>query len=482
MKLRAVIFDMGGTIETYGYTPEMRLKATAGIQQMLKDAGVDLGLPDEALLEVITTGLRRYHKFRLNSMVELPPQKIWREYIFAGYSFDPIKLAEIAEDLTLYIETRFYYREMRPEIPAVLQAIQQMGLKIGLISNVSSRGQVPTNLEKYKIKQYFDPIVLSSEYGIRKPDPSIFHYAARLMNVPTSACAYVGDRIIRDILGARKAGFHLAVQIRHDFAHGEEDYGATPDAVISSMTELLDILRADLARPEVVPLTQIRAVLFDAGDILYYRPKLGNKFGDFLTELGFDPKKDHTEEKEVLAQQAFRGFIDQDTYHIAYLRMLGINDPDQIQCGKRILEEENLDVVFFEGVRDTLITLKQRGYLLGIITDTANTVCAKLSWFERGGFGHVWDSIISSKEVGIQKPEPEIYNAALRQLGLQAGQAVFVGHRISELNGARAVGIKTIAFNYDKGACADFYIEKFADLLEVPIVAVKRSDLLAETR
>jgi len=482
MKLRAVIFDMGGTIETYGYTPEMRLRATAGIQQMLNGAGVNLGLSDEALLEVITSGLRRYHKFRLHSLVELPPQQIWGEYILAGYLFDPTKLAEIAEELTFYIETRFYHREMRPEIPAVLQAIQQMGLKIGLISNVSSRGQVPTNLEKYRIKQYFDPIVLSSEYGIRKPDPSIFHYAARLMNVPTSACAYVGDRIIRDILGARKAGFHLAVQIRHDFAHGEDDKGATPDAVISSMTELLDILRADLARPEVVPHTPIRALLFDAGDILYYRPKLGNKFFNFLKELGIDPGMDHAEGKEALTQQAFRGKMDQGAYHIAYLRLLGISDPAQIQRGKRILEEENLDVVFFEGVRDTLLTLKKQGYLLGIITDTANSVSAKLSWFERGGFGHVWDSIISSKEVGIQKPEPEIYNAGLRQLGLRVDEAVFVGHRIAELNGARTVGIKTIAFNYDNGALADFYIDRFSDLLKVPIIVVDRSDLLTETR
>ena len=94
----------------------------------------------------------------------------------------------------------------------------------------------------------------------------------------------------------------------------------------------------------------------------------------------------------------------------------------------------------------------------------------KLGWFERGGFGHVWDSIISSFEVGIKKPEPEIYNSAMRQLGLSSDQVVFVGHKVSELLGARNVGIKTIAFNYDEDAGADFYIENFADLLKVPVV------------
>jgi hypothetical protein len=40
-----------------------------------------------------------------------------------------------------------------------------------------------------------------------------------------------------------------------------------------------------------------------------------------------------------------------------------------------------------------------------------------------------------------------------------------VGHRAVELQGARDVGMKTIAFNYDADAEADFYIEDFSQLL-----------------
>jgi HAD superfamily hydrolase (TIGR01549 family)/HAD superfamily hydrolase (TIGR01509 family) len=478
MTIQAVIFDMGGTIETLGYTRELRLNATTGIQKYLKGADINLGLSDEALYEVVSNGLKRYHDFRLQSLVEYSPQKVWREFILKDFSFNPAKLDEIAEDLMTYIETHYYQREMRPEVPEVLKAIQQSGLKIGLISNVISRGQVPFNLAKYKIEKYFNPIILSSECGIRKPDPAIFHYAARLMNVPTSACVYVGDRIARDIIGAQKAGFRLAIQIQHDFDHGENDEGAIPDAIISNMTELLDILQVEIASPEKVPPSQIRALLFDAGDILYYRPKTEEKFSGFLKELGIDTAKDHLAEKAALSRQAFRGQIEQDEFYEAYLHIFGVDDPDQIQCGKEILKEENLDVRFFEGVQKTLITLKNQGYLLGIITDTANSVHTKLSWFERGGFGHVWDSITSSKEVGFQKPEPEIYYAALKQLGLSSNQVVFVGHRISELDGARAVGIKTIAFNYDEGANADYFINKFADLLEIPLVPINKNEVI----
>ena len=89
---------------------------------------------------------------------------------------------------------------------------------------------------------YFDPIVLSSEYGRRKPDPSIFYYAARMARVPTGSCVYVGDKVNRDILGAKRAGFKLAIQIIHSYDTGEPDLGATPDAIIHSMTELIPII------------------------------------------------------------------------------------------------------------------------------------------------------------------------------------------------------------------------------------------------
>ena len=245
-KIQAVFFDMGGTIETFDFTRELRLEATIEFQQRLAGAGIDLHLTNEQLCDVISNGLERYKHWAIQTTEELPPQRVWSEYVFQDFPVDQERLSEISEELMFLVETRFYCRAMRPEVPQVLQEIRQMGLKIGVISNVNSRGQVPANLKEYGIIDFFDPIILSSEYGCRKPDPSIFHYAARLINVPTSQCVYVGDRIVRDIDGARRAGFGLAIQIRHNFDHGENDQGCQPDAVIDNMTELLCILQEEL--------------------------------------------------------------------------------------------------------------------------------------------------------------------------------------------------------------------------------------------
>ena len=476
MTVKAVFFDMGGTIDTFWYSPEMRLQATPGLQQLLSRAGINLHLTDEQLYELVISGLDHYHQWRLKTFEELPPKQLWCQYILAGYPDNFYQLDSIAEDLMVWIETRYYQRKMRPEIPSVLEALRNMGVKIGLISNVNSRGQVPLNLDQYGIRHYFDPIVLSSEYGRRKPDPAIFHYAARLAHSPTSECIYIGDRISRDIVGAKRAGFHLAIQIRHDFDHGEKDEGAEPDMVINRMTGLLEILRketiqqSDQIKADGTASKQIRAFIFDMDGVLYFREQRGERITAFLNELGLNGDNISLPQVEALRQQAFTGLMNFDQYHEAILRLHGVTEPELIDRGLQIIREENRTIQYFNGCREVLRTLKENKYYLGIITDTVLPLHVKLKRLEDGGFGDVWDSIISSREVGFHKPDPRIYQEALNQLGITSGQAVFVGHKTSELDGARAVGMVTVAFNYDETADADFYIEKFSDLLELPLM------------
>jgi HAD superfamily hydrolase (TIGR01549 family)/HAD superfamily hydrolase (TIGR01509 family) len=481
MTIQAVFFDMGGTLERFWFTRESRLLATPGLNQLLLSAGINLGLSDLELLEVVSAGHLSYHKLSITTNEELPPARVWSEFIFKSFPIDQKKLADIAEELSLYFEKYFYQREMRVEVPSVLSAIQKMGMKIGLISNVNSKGQVPTSLDQYQIKHFFNPIVLSSEYGRRKPDPAIFHYAASLANVPTSECVYIGDRIARDIVGATRAGFGLAVQITHGFDHGEPDDGAEPDAIISDLNPLVEILRSITSQQKSKPISNqkmnksIRALLFDAGDILYYRPRKRKHLIEFLKQLGLEKIHVNENERKTLEQQAFQGQISHQEYKKAIIGLHGITKPDQIREGIKVLEQEDNDIDFFEGVRETLYLLKEKGFLLGVITDTAAPLNVKISWFEKGGFGDVWDAIITSKEKGFRKPDPRIYQAALHQLGVTAEEAVFIGHKISELDGAKTVGIKTIAFNYEDGAVADSYISQFSELFKHPFLGKEGS-------
>lgn len=476
MTLQAVFFDMGGTIQTFSYDRQLRLNATPGLQKLLLASGIDLQLDTEQLFDVVSKGLVCYHAWRLETLDEVPSLRVWTQFILKDFSVDTAKLKLIAEDLMLYYETHFYSRTLRPEVPQVLAKLKSMGLKIGLISNVISHGQVPVNLTEYGIKDYFYPIVLSSEYGRRKPDPAIFHYAARLAKVPTSKCIYVGDRIARDVLGAKRAGFRMAVQISHEFGDGEPDEGAQPDAVIQSLNELIGIIQKENNNSKVQTgkakkdSPGIRAFLFDAGDILYHRPNKEKKFVSFLAAKGLNEKSGNPAKRRRLQTAAYKGEMTREEYHEAILQSYGLTQEEDILRGKEIINEDDNNVHIFEGVPGTLRKLKKWGYYLGIITDTSVSISTKLAWFEKAGFGNVWDSIISSQEVGVKKPNPRIYRAGFDQLGVSPQESIFVGHMKSELDGAGALGMLTVAFNKDKDATAKYYVAKFSDLLDLPCI------------
>jgi putative hydrolase of the HAD superfamily len=475
MTIQTVFFDMGGTIDTFWYSTEMRIRVTQELQHLLSSCDINLNLSDQMLYALVISGLKLYHQWRLNSQEELPPEQVWRKYILVDFAKDFPQLTEFADELMVWIETHYYQRQMRPEIPAVLDAIQKSGYKIGLISNVNSRGQVPLNLTQYGIIHYFNPIVLSSEYKRRKPDPSIFHYAARLSNTPASECIYIGDRIARDVLGAKRAGFKYAIQIYHDYEHGEEDDGATPDLIIHNMNELIDFLKsvAVLEKPtgnqENAP-DRIRAVLFDADGVLYYRREKSKEYDIIRRELNIQNDNVPESKKLYYRHLASIGKITFEEYKKQVLQLYGVTDPLLISRGLQISQQMSDTVQYFQDTQETLTKLKNKNIYLGIVTDTAHPLHVKIDKLERGGFGHLWDTIISSREVGVQKPDAEIFQLALNQLGINSKQAVFVGHNSIELEGARNIGMQTVAFNYDDNAKADYYIEKFSELAELPFL------------
>ncbi len=177
-----------------------------------------------------------------------------------------------------------------------------------------------------------------------------------------------------------------------------------------------------------------------------------------------------------MKNQAYHGLISQEKFREEYLRLYGVTDPVVLEQGKKALDLDDNDIQVIKGVPETLGRLKEDGYLLAIVTDTAMPLHTKLAWFEQGGFGDVWDAVISSQEIGVQKPDPLIFNTALRQVGVTADQAAFIGHSLEELQGARALGMHTIAFNCEDSIPADYYLKDFEDLLKLPLLSMSENE------
>ena len=77
--------------------------------------------------------------------------------------------------------------------------------KIAVLTNGNASSQ-RRKLNTINIYDLLDYSLVSSEYGVRKPDKKIFEYTAKQLDLKTEECSYVGDNYKIDILGSRNAG------------------------------------------------------------------------------------------------------------------------------------------------------------------------------------------------------------------------------------------------------------------------------------
>jgi len=163
-----------------------------------------------------------------------------------------------AEDVTFFYETHYQVRSLRPEAPVVLDTVHRKGIRLAIISNIISRRLVQCKLVEYGIVRYFDPVVTSSGFGWRKPKARIFEEVARLMQLPPATCAYVGDTISRDAIGARRAGYGLVIEIKSFVSEKADrgidvestsDRGLLPDAIIHDLTQVIGPVTTNMERP-----------------------------------------------------------------------------------------------------------------------------------------------------------------------------------------------------------------------------------------
>jgi len=101
----------------------------------------------------------------------------------------------------------------------------------------------------------------------------------------------------------------------------------------------------------------------------------------------------------------------------------------------------NLTWVLYDDVLPTMKILKQRGLILGLISNLPMDSSAGISV----SLEPYLDFVVTVEEVGVGKPEPPIFLAALEQAGVKASEAVYVGDQYqTDVVGARGVGITPI--------------------------------------
>ncbi|MBV9162397.1 MAG: HAD-IA family hydrolase [Pseudonocardiales bacterium] len=100
-------------------------------------------------------------------------------------------------------------------------------------------------------------------------------------------------------------------------------------------------------------------------------------------------------------------------------------------------------VTVFNGVLDTVRTLRERGLLLAVATGKSGPRARSL--LDQLGVLSLFDHVIGSDEVARPKPAPDIVVHALNRLGVSPQDAVMVGDAVTDLASASAAGVPAVA-------------------------------------
>ena len=200
-------------------------------------------------------------------------------------------------------------------------------------------------------------------------------------------------------------------------------------------------------------MTDIRAVLFDAGNTLVFVDPA--RFLALLGELGIEADEARFREAERGARRGLvRALAEGATgtedriwkdYFLSLFRETGLPAHLEEEARSRLRASHEADHLWSWVAEDTpapLAELTRAGYRLAVVSNADGRVEALLE--SRGLTEHL-EFVIDSHVFGVEKPDPRIFLAAVERLGLPADACLYVGdlHPVDVL-GARAAGLRSV--------------------------------------
>ncbi len=241
--IRAVVFDMGGTLLKFvrpgnGTWREFEERGIRGLYRYLVAQGHPLAAQEEAFVERMFVRLAEGWEQATGGHINLRAA----DWIAAGAADHDLALSDGA----LLEAVHHYARPLRdgvtamPGAGAALATLRSRGIRTGLISNTIWPGELHReDLAALGLLEHIEYAVFSGDLGVWKPRPQIFLHVLERLDVAPENAVFVGDSPREDIRGAQAVGMR-AVWIRSpEFALPDDIH---PDAIITTPGDILDLL------------------------------------------------------------------------------------------------------------------------------------------------------------------------------------------------------------------------------------------------
>ncbi len=182
-------------------------------------------------------------KYSKEAYPELDYRRIWYEILRENqyaYSGPDIDKSTIVPDIaklhrSLTVEKIKLYRGVYETLAGL-----KPRYKMGIVSDSQVDHAYP-ELKMLGIYGFFDAVVVSAEFGFRKPDVRLFNECLRRLGVKPGEAVYIGNDTSRDIKGAKDAGM-ISILIMTKYGKKDKDV-ATPDYTIEHIDDINGVLK-----------------------------------------------------------------------------------------------------------------------------------------------------------------------------------------------------------------------------------------------
>lgn len=154
---------------------------------------------------------------------------------------------------------------------------------------------------------------------------------------------------------------------------------------------------------------------------------------------------------EGLQEDEVRRVFREDRGALALLRRLETGDVEEAEFSRRF--GVRIGVADTDGLIDRLFAgLESDERMIAAVRDARRagrrTALISNSWgtgiYDRGLMPELFDAVVISGEVGLHKPQPEIFLLTTERLGVEPSECVFVDDLRENCAGAEAVGMTAI--------------------------------------
>lgn len=204
MKIKNIIFDVGGTLFeyepdflTFYYSTLLKLGFNFSKNHVLKA----LRLSSDYFYTTAT--FNPYFEFHV---------PLWFPIFFNNLGIPPnsINMNNIIN--AFYKKIQF---KIDPQAIYVLKQLKNKGYRLAIISNWDE--SLKEELDNNNLTELFDVIIISGVVGCEKPSVKLFKICLETLNSQPHECVYIGDTTFMDVIGSKNSGIEPILIDRYNY-------------------------------------------------------------------------------------------------------------------------------------------------------------------------------------------------------------------------------------------------------------------------